>query len=117
MDLFADSTPSLTLIWTLFTGMPERKAKMTTRDQFVRNVLRIAQQQGFKIESSKRIGQLQIDFGNKKLHATHLAQLFEAAMDTSQDISRAIEKIAPGRPCTHKPMREIIKQFRAELNS
>ena len=45
------------------------------KDEFVSEVIRIADRYGFKIENNKRNGLQQIDFGNKKLHAGHLEQL------------------------------------------
>jgi bifunctional DNase/RNase len=30
-------------------------------------------------------------------------------------ISAVIDKVAPGRPCTHKPMREIIAEIKKNV--
>ena len=72
--------------------------------------VRIARQQGFRIETSRN-GQVQIDFGHKKLHAGHLAQLFPEILRPGASIARLIDRVAPGRPCTHRPTRQIIGQM------
>ncbi len=77
------------------------------KNEFIRAVFRIAEKRGFKIESNQRNGLPQIDFGHKKLHAGHLEQLYPKILSSTQKISILIEQVAPGRPCTHKPMREI----------
>lgn len=87
---------------------------MISKKQFISEVVRVAREHGYKIESSARTGQAQIDFGNKKLHAGHLANLYPAALSIQSNIASLIESVAPGRPCSHKPMREIIEQLRSE---
>lgn len=85
---------------------------MITKDQFVREVIRIARERGYKIESNARTGQEQIDFGNKKLHSGHLGDLYPAILSDNPNVSFLIDKVAPGRGCSHKPMREIMEQLR-----
>jgi hypothetical protein len=85
-----------------------------SKEQFINEIIRAARENGYKIESSARTGETKIDFGNKKLHAGHLAGLYPAALSPHADIASLIESLAPGRPCTHKPMKEIIEQLRSQ---
>ena len=78
--------------------------------QFVDKVVGIARKMGFKIETNRH-GLTQIDFGNKKLHAGHLQRLFPKILEADANVAKIIETVAPGRPCTHKPMREIVVQI------
>lgn len=83
------------------------------KEQFVSSVVRLARASGYKIEINRE-GLTQIDFGNKKLHAKHLQSLFPAVLEEWANISALIEAVAPGRPCTHKPMKEIVSAIRLE---
>lgn len=85
---------------------------MLNKNQFVQEVFRIAEERGFRIEYNRRNGLKQIDFGHKKLHAGHLEQLYPNILSSTEKISDLIEQVAPGRPCTHKPMREILSEIR-----
>ncbi|MCK5678090.1 MAG: hypothetical protein KAH72_06410 [Flavobacteriaceae bacterium] len=85
-------------------------------NDYIKQVLSIATQQGYKIEVGKRNKLEQIDFGNKKLHAGHLEKLYPRILEEKVNISMLINEIAPGRPCSHKPMREIIEQLKKEKN-
>ena len=80
------------------------------QQEFINQVVRNARAKGFKIEANRN-GQLQIDFGYKKLHSGHLAQLFPEILFRDANAAKLIDAVAPGRPCTHKPMREIVKQL------
>jgi hypothetical protein len=82
------------------------------KELFINEVFRIAEERGFRIETNQRNGLQQIDFGHKKLHAGHLEQLYPAILTSTEKISNLIEKVASGRPCTHKPMREILSKIR-----
>ena len=79
--------------------------------QFIDEAVEIARQKGFRIETN-RDGLTQIDFGNKKLHARHLRSMFPEILEDGVVISTIIEKVAPGRPCTFKPMKEIIAEIK-----
>jgi hypothetical protein len=79
--------------------------------QFIEQVLKIARENGYRIETN-RDGLAQIDFGNKKLHAGHLRAVFPEIMEDGAAIAEIIERAAPGRPCAHKPMKEIIGEIR-----
>ena len=83
-----------------------------TKDDFIYEVIRVARKKGYKIETNARNGLEQIDFGSKKLHAGHLEKLYPNILTANTNIPALIEKVAPGRPCSHKPMREIIEQIR-----
>ena len=87
---------------------------MIDKIQFIEEVTRVARERGYKIEASGRTGHTQIDFGNKKLHTGHLEGLYPAILAAKANVSSLINGIAPGRPCTHMPMREIIEQLRSE---
>ena len=82
----------------------------------VEAVIGIAQQQGHKLEINRN-GLRQIDFGHKKLHEGHLERLLPDILAPDADISSLIENVAPGRPCAHRPMKEIIAQLRSELEA
>lgn len=87
---------------------------MILKNNFIQEVLRIAKEQGYIIEISSRNKLEQIDFGNKKLHVGHLEKLYPEILSDDVNIAKLINKAAPGRPCTHKPMREIVKQLQNE---
>ncbi|MFD1555994.1 hypothetical protein ACFSHT_10215 [Paraburkholderia silviterrae] len=52
----------------------------------------------------------------KFLHETHLremaAKLSERGLSVRQ-LNAEIQRVAPGRPCTHRKMREIYERFHA----
>ena len=87
---------------------------MLSKSEYVKEVLRAARRKGYRIETNARNGLEQIDFGNKKLHAGHLADLYPDILEGEANIPSLIDKAAPGRPCAHKPMRKIIELLRAE---
>jgi len=87
---------------------------MLSKREFINEVIRVAREQGYKIEISARNGMEQIDFGNKKLHAGHLEDLYPAILGPDAHIPTLIDKVAPGRPCSHRPLREIMEQLRRE---
>jgi len=87
---------------------------MLSRDEFVNEVLRVARERGYTLEYNARNNRRQIDFGHKKLHARHLENLYPAILHRGAHIPSLIEHVAPGRPCSHRPMREIIEQLRYE---
>jgi len=78
--------------------------------EFIDAVVREARKDGHRIETNRN-GQTQIDFGHKKLHSGHLENLFPAILKPGANVARVIESVAPGRPCTHKPMREILTRI------
>lgn len=85
---------------------------ISSAQEFVAEVVRIAPEMGYKVETTRN-GIPQIDFGNKKLHADHLAQLYPKILTPGINVKDVIELVARGRPCTHKPMRMIIARLRA----
>lgn len=86
---------------------------MQTAQSFVEYVFRIGKQKGYRTEIN-RDGLQQIDFGHKKLHEGHLAAIFPAVLSPGANISSLIENVAPGRPCAHRPMKEIIAQLQSD---
>jgi len=87
---------------------------MYTFDEFQSDVLRIAKSHGYKVEFLQGTDIPQVDFGHKKLHGKHFRALFPGVLADNTDINKLIEKIAPGRPCTHLPFRKIVKQIKHE---
>jgi len=79
--------------------------------EFLVQFFLFARQDGYAIETSYYNGREQVDFGNKKLHAGHLEQIFPEILDPEANISQLIERVAPGRPCAHRPTREIIQRI------
>ena len=80
-------------------------------DEFVARVIEVARENGFQIEDSRN-GK-QIDFGNKKLHENHLGALFDLGiLNGTRGVADLIDRVAPGRPCTHKPMKDILDKIR-----
>ena len=84
---------------------------MILKNDFIEEVLKIAEDNGYTIEVGKRNKLQQIDFGNKKLHAGHLEKLYPEILSKDANISVLINNVAPGRPCAHKPMRKTIEQI------
>ena len=80
------------------------------QQEFIDQITRKARAKRLQIEMT-RDGGTQIDFGHKKLHSGHLAQLFPEILLPDANVAKLIEAVAPGRPCTHKPMREIVEQL------
>ena len=85
---------------------------MMTKNQFIDAVIEEARKAGYSIEASRN-GR-QIDFGNKKLHEKHLRNLYPAILADGGNVSGVIDRIAPGRPCTHRPMKDIIAKIKSD---
>jgi hypothetical protein len=83
---------------------------MYTANDFLRDVFQISALRGYVIEIN-RDGLRQIDFGHKKLHEEHLRRLYPNILRNNADISALIKIIAPGRPCSHRPMKIIIAEL------
>ena len=81
---------------------------------FVEAALVTAKKCHYLLETNRRNGLRQIDFGYKKLHEGHLREMYPDILSPTVHIPSLIEKIAPGRPCTHKPMRKIIDSLALE---
>jgi hypothetical protein len=84
--------------------------------ELLERIFQVARDQGFRVETTAQNGQ-QIDFGHKKLHEGHLKKLLPDIFSDGIHIPTLIEKVAPGRPCAHKPMRKIVAQIREEIDS
>lgn len=67
--------------------------------------------EGYTLERN-RDGLRQIDFGNKKLHEGHIELLYPEILNPDVHMSTLIDNVAPGRPCAHRPMKEIMKKIR-----
>ncbi len=81
---------------------------------FLRDLLRIARSHNYTVERLRGGTVPQIDFGHKKLHARHFEKLFPEILADGADVGALIENVAPGRPCSHRPMREIVNQLKQE---
>ena len=86
-------------------------------EEFIDDVFRIARERGYRIETNQRNSLPQIDFGIKKLHLGHIQKLYPDVLKENSRINELIERIAPGRPCSHKPFKEIIEQIHKEKPS
>ena len=87
---------------------------MTTRAQFVEDLLTAARQAGFTISTNRRNGEPEIDFGMKRIRAGQVGELWPAVVAPGADVGALIDKVAPGRPSIHEPMRKLIAQLRME---
>jgi hypothetical protein len=83
-------------------------------NDFIEDVFRIARERGYNIETSRRNKLPQIDIGIKKLHLEHIRKMYPAVLFHDADVGELIKGVAPGRPCAHKPFREIVEQIHKE---
>lgn len=80
---------------------------------FVTAVLEAARKRGLRVYVN-RDGLDQICFNEKSrksLHRGHLEQLHPAILRSGlsrSQMNALIEQVAPGRPCTHRGMRDIV---------
>ena len=80
---------------------------------FVTAVFEAARKRGLRVHVNRE-GLDQICFNEKSkksLHRGHLEQLHPAILRrglSRSQMNALIEKVAPGRPCTHRGMREIV---------
>ena len=77
-----------------------------TESEFADTIVAEARRQGYTVENSRN-GR-QIDFGHKKLHEGHLRALYPAIMTQGANVAALIEAVAPGRTCSHRPMKDIL---------
>jgi hypothetical protein len=82
-----------------------------TEEEFILAIVSKAQQFRYRVERNRK-GQIQIDFGHKKLHEGHLKALYPRILEDGVDIGKLIEAVAPGRPCTHRPMKGIMADIK-----
>jgi hypothetical protein len=87
--------------------------KIMTKEQFIDTVIDVAKKHGYPVRIN-RYNQWQIYFGHKQLHEGHLAKLYPDILKEDVNIRKLIERVAPGRPCTHRPMEEIIAYIKRE---
>lgn len=85
--------------------------KIMTREQFIETVIAVVKKHGYPVRIN-RYNQWQIDFGHKQLHEGHLAKLYPDILKENANIRKLIERVAPGRPFTHRPMEEIISYIK-----
>lgn len=80
------------------------------KEQYLHTVFKIAAEHNHTVEFN-RDGDRQIDFGLKKLHEKHLTKLYPAILNADAHLPTLIERVAPGRSCAHRPMREINEKM------
>jgi len=97
------------LDWSQWVVTKTEKVTILSKQDFINKVFIIAKELGYNVERSSRTGLDQIDFGNKKLHVEHLEKLYPAILEPNANVPDLIEKLVGGRPCTHKPMINILK--------
>ena len=83
------------------------------KQQFIDKTIKVAKKQGYSVRSN-RDGLDQIDFGHKQLHTRHLEAMFPEILEEDMNIGKVIDRVAPGRPCAHRPMKDIIKQLKKD---
>ncbi|WP_175698534.1 MULTISPECIES: hypothetical protein [Burkholderia] len=87
-----------------------------TKAEFRTLVFEIAQEKRLRVDEMQD-GKARIWFNEKSqkfLHADHIDALYDRLRHpnlSTRDINVAIESAAPGRPCTHRGMREIYAQI------
>lgn len=87
-----------------------------TKVDFRTLVFEIARAKQLRVDEMKD-GKERIWFNEKSqkfLHADHIDALYDRLRHpnlATRDINIAIENVAPGRPCTHRGMREIYAQI------
>ena len=77
--------------------------ELVTVEEYVDKFFETAKSLGYEIEtcqSGEFIGERQIDFGVKKLHAGHLRMLYPIVKEKGTNITDVdFERVIAGRPC------------------
>ncbi|WP_175783885.1 hypothetical protein [Burkholderia ambifaria] len=87
-----------------------------TKSEFRARVFETARAKRLKVDQMQD-GKDRIWFNlnsKKFLHSDHIDSLFDLLRRPNlsrQVVNAEIERVAPGRPCTHKGMREIYEQI------
>ncbi len=87
-----------------------------TKAQFRTLVFEIARAKQLRVDQMQD-GKERIWFNEtseKFLHVDHIDSLFDVLRQpnlTKREINAEIQRVAPGRPCTHKDMRDIYEQI------
>ncbi len=87
---------------------------MYTFEEFQSDILQIAKEHDCKVSRLRDTDIPQVDFRYKKLHGNHFRKLFPGILADNTNINKLIEEVVPGRPCTHRLFREIVKQIKRE---
>ncbi|WP_289534416.1 hypothetical protein [Pseudomonas sp. SO81] len=89
--------------------------KALDADGFVEAVLQLAAELGLKIEERRPGWSICFnETSDKWLSEQHLRQLYPAILEADLSdarINQLIEQVAPGRPCTHVGMRQIVARL------
>lgn len=89
---------------------------------FVKAVFEAARRRGLRVYVNRE-GLDQICFNEKSkksLHRGHLEQLHPAILRSGlskTQMNAIIEQVAPGRPCTHRGMRDIVVELQGVSTS
>lgn len=85
------------------------------RSQFIEAVVAGARARNLAV-THNRNGRVSICFNatsKKSLHADHLGKLFDCGYAeqgrTQAERNALVKQVAPGRPCTHRELREIVE--------
>lgn len=91
-----------------------------TENEFVQRFFDIAEKSGLLVEERRPGRSICFNSNSDKwLSEKHLGALFPHVLEqglSDMQINRMIENIAPGRPCTHKGFRAILKSFHSECS-
>ncbi|MDR8087841.1 hypothetical protein KPB05_10245 [Burkholderia gladioli] len=93
-----------------------------TKNEFRSRVFELARERRLAVDAM-RDGKQRIWFNLKSkkfLHVDHIDALFELLRKPGlgrATIRAEIERVAPGRPCTHRGMHEIYEQLHEAANS
>lgn len=70
---------------------------------------------GYPVRMSRNGRQIHFPH-NKNIHEGHLVRLIPEILETGAHIPTLINEVAPGRPCSHKPMRLIAEIVRKRVD-
>lgn len=101
-------------MWQFLVRPPCLHFNSFSSSHYYGRVVRIARERGYRIETNKKNNLPQINFGLKKLHLGQIMRLYPDVLLENAKVNKLIAEIAPGRPCAHKPFREIIEQIHRE---
>ncbi|NBF15462.1 hypothetical protein GV729_09260 [Pseudomonas sp. Fl4BN2] len=89
-----------------------------TENEFVQRFFEIAEQSGLLVEERRPGRSICFNANSDKwLSEKHLRSLFPQVLEpnlSETQINCMIEDVAPGRPCTHKDFRAILKSLHLE---
>jgi len=69
---------------------------------------------GYPVKMSRNGRQIHFPH-NKNIHEGHLMRLIPRILEAGAHVPTLINEVAPGRPCSHKPMRLITEVVRERV--